>query len=47
VPSGQYHQNPKPGGGRKRRRMLELPESKRQDYARVILTTVRTGKTGK
>jgi hypothetical protein len=44
VPYARYHQNPQ--SGQKRRRMLELPERKRQQYARAILTYIRTGRTG-
>lgn len=44
VPYAAPHQNPK--SGQKRRRLLELPESKRQQYARAILQYVRTGHSG-
>jgi phage gpG-like protein len=47
VPYARYHQNPGVGPhAQKRRRFLDLPEKKRQDYARAILTYVRTGKSG-
>jgi phage gpG-like protein len=45
VPYARFHQNPGPMGG-KRRRFLELPEERRQAYARAILTQIRTGKNG-
>lgn len=47
VPYARYHQNPGTGpGAQKRRRFLELDEKKRQQYARAILTYIRTGKSG-
>lgn len=46
VPYAGAHQNPKPGNPLKRRRFLELPERKRQEYLRAVLTFIRTGKHG-
>jgi phage gpG-like protein len=43
VPYARYHQNPGPTGTR--RRPLELSERKRQEYARAILTYMRTGRS--
>lgn len=46
VPYARFHQNPGSGpNAQKQRRMLELSERKRQQYARAILTYLRTGKS--
>lgn len=44
VPYMRYHQNP--GNPARRRRVIELNEKKRQQYARAILTHLRTGHSG-
>jgi phage gpG-like protein len=47
VPYWRFHQNP--GNSPRampRRRMVELDERKRRQYARAILTYMRTGKSG-
>lgn len=44
VPYGAVHQRPL--RGQTRRRFLDLPESKRQQYVRAILSYVRTGDHG-
>lgn len=47
VPYARFHQNPGTGPrAQKRRRFLELNEKKRQQYARAILTYMKTGKHG-
>lgn len=46
VPYGRFHQKPGPLSKQKQRRFLELPEVKRQAYARALLTFLRTGESG-
>lgn len=46
VPYAKAHQKPRVGSPLPQRRFLELPESRRQLYARAILTYIRTGKSG-
>jgi phage gpG-like protein len=47
VPYWRYHQNPGSSPrAMKQRRVVELSERKRQEYARAILTYMRLGKSG-